>query len=140
MAGSSTDANSSQLTDSLLWSAISFAELLVIIVVYTHRGDGPSLGTPTTQILAGIAVIAVVLGAWVGWRELTGPIRRVAAIGEFVGAATALATGASFITAGPLAVWSPLMLHTAVIMVLRGRSLLRAPAVVPATPAAAETS
>jgi hypothetical protein len=140
VAGSSTDANSSQLTNSLLWSAISCAELLVIIVVYTHRGDSPSLGTPTTQILAGIAVVAVVLGGGVGWRELTGPIRRVAAIGEFVAAATALAIGASFLTAGPLAVWSPLMLHTAVMMVLLGRSLLRAPVAVPATPAAAETS
>lgn len=140
MVASSTDAKSSKLTSSLLWSAISLAELLVVIVIYTHRGDSPSLGTPVTQILAGIAVVAAVLGGLVEWWELTGPIRRVAAIGEFVGAATALATGASFITAGPLAVWSPLMLHTAVMMVLSGRSLLRAPDVAPATPAVAETS
>ncbi|MEU4244746.1 hypothetical protein [Actinoplanes sp. NPDC026619] len=125
MVASSTEAKSSKLTNPLLWSVISLAELLVVIVIYTHRGDSPSLGTPVTQILAGIAVTAVVLGGIVEWRELTGPIRRAAAIGQFAGAATALAAGASFIPAGLLAAWSPLMLHTAVMMILVGRSLLR---------------
>lgn len=128
MVASPTDAKSGSNTNLLLWTAISLAELLVVLVVYAHRPDSIGLGDPVTEVLTALSAACTIVGTVFAWRGATGPLRLVTAVITFVGAALALVVAASFITASLLAVFSPLLVHTAVMIALIGRSVLRSPA------------
>ncbi|OJF11092.1 hypothetical protein EDD30_6756 [Couchioplanes caeruleus] len=131
MAASSTGARQRGGLALLIWLAGPLFELAGVLLIYAGMPDvveDVGFSSPVTQVMVLAVLVVTVGGALLAWRGVTGTARWVVAAALFVAAGLTAALGLAFITGGILAVFTILMLHSALSIAFVGRAVLRSSA------------
>ncbi|WP_143162943.1 hypothetical protein [Couchioplanes caeruleus] len=115
----------------LIWLAGPLFELAGVLLIYAGMPDvveDVGFSSPVTQVMVLAVLVVTVGGALLAWRGVTGTARWVVAAALFVAAGLTAALGLAFITGGILAVFTILMLHSALSIAFVGRAVLRSSA------------
>jgi hypothetical protein len=112
----------------LLWLTAPLFELGAVLMIYAGLPDlvdDVAFGSPATPMIVGCVLVVSVVGTVLARRGVSGAVRLTGAVALFVAAGVTAALGFAFATAGVLAVFTLLMVHTTVSIALIGRAVLR---------------
>lgn len=111
----------------LLWSVGPLFEIGGLFMIYAGMPDvvdDVAFGRVGTQVVAGSALAVTAVGTAAAWRGVSGPARMIVATALFVAAGLTATLGIAFAFAGWLAVFTLLMAHATLSIVMIGRALL----------------